>query len=78
MSFFHKEETHSQEWEIPSVENGNLPMRFQQTVLSSEHGACELCSGGLLGKDKDSLWWVRREQQNRPHTTGMLQYPSSR
>lgn len=77
MPFFHEEKTCSLEWEIPRVENGDLPAKFHQTVLSSEQGACELCSEGLLGRDKDSLWWVRREQQNRPRTTGMLQSPSS-
>lgn len=48
-----KEEMHSQEWEIPSVENGNLPTVFQQAVLSSEQRACELCSEGLRGKDRN-------------------------
>lgn len=59
MPFFHKEEMHSQERGIPSVENGTLPTRFQQTVLSSEQGACELCSEELCGKDRNNLGWIR-------------------
>ncbi|KQK74164.1 dnaJ subfamily C member 17 [Amazona aestiva] len=57
MPFFHKEEMHSQEWGISSVENGTLPTRFQQPGLSSEQGACEQCSEELCGKDRnrDSL-----------------------
>lgn len=62
---------------LPRVESGKLPTR-QQTVLSPEHGARELCSRGFLGQDRDGLWWVRRGKRNRPHTTGTLQYPSSR
>lgn len=39
-------------------QGGQFPVwrtRFQQTVPSPEHGACELCSEGLLGKYQDSL-----------------------
>lgn len=77
MPVFPEEGTCSPEWEIPGVESGKLPRR-QQTVLSPEHVARELCSRGFLGQDRDGLWWVRRGQQNRPHTTGTLQHPSSR
>lgn len=62
ISIFCEKEMHSQGWEIPSMEKGNLPTRFQQTVLSSRHGACQLCSEGLLGEDKNSLWWGRQQQ----------------
>lgn len=43
---------------FPGVESGKLPMR-QKTVFSPEHGAHELCSRGILGKDRDGLWWAR-------------------
>lgn len=58
MPVFPEEGTCSSEWEIPRVESGKLPTR-QQTVLSCEHRAHELCSRGLLGKGRDGLCWVR-------------------
>lgn len=76
MPVFPEEGTRSPEWEIRGVESGKSPTG-QQTVLSPEHGARELCSRGFLGQDRGGLWWVRRGQQNGPHTTGVLQHPSS-
>lgn len=43
MPVFPEDGTRSPEWEIPRMESGKLAMR-QQTVLSPEHRARELCS----------------------------------
>lgn len=51
---FPEDGTRSPEWDIPGMESGKLAMR-QQTVLSPEHRARELCSR-FLGKDRDALW----------------------
>lgn len=63
---------------VGNSRGGEWKVAQETAVLSPEHIARELCSRGFLGQDRDGLWWVRRGQQNRPHTTGTLQHPSSR